>query len=121
MGRGRKADDSLKKKNKKIKGLDGWKEMKTTRQTLSPENRAQNLHRASWPKYRIKKNFPYGNGARSSPFSVPMFVRNVGEGVELQVRPRPGKDFRCDVVSILFCELTTELFRLARKSIHNRR
>lgn len=40
-----------------------------------------------------------------SPFSVPMFVR---ERVKVQVRPRPGEgeNLRCDVVSVLICELT---------------
>ena len=64
------------------------------------------LHRASWPKYRIEKNLPYGNGARSSPFSVPIFVRDVRERVELQVGPRPGKDLGRYVVSVLLRKLT---------------
>ena len=65
--------------SRKGKGLDGWKKMKRKCRTLPPRNGVQYLHRASWPKYRIEKNFPYGNGARSSPFSVPVFVREYVE------------------------------------------
>ena len=75
--------------SRKKKGIrwDGWKRMKTSRQTLSPENGRRNLHRAPWPKYRIEKNISYGNGARSSPFSVPIIATSVGEHVQLQVGP----------------------------------
>ena len=40
---------------------------------------------ASWPKYRIEKNLPHGNGARSSPVSSPGLVIDKGKRVELQV------------------------------------
>ena len=71
--------------SRKKKGIrwDGWKRMKTPRQTLSPGNEHRNLHRAPWPKYRIEKNIPYDNRARSSPFSVPIVVTGVGEHVQL--------------------------------------
>lgn len=96
---------------KKTKTKEGirWVEEdgKTARDVLLRTGR-RNLHRASWPKYRIEKDLPYGNRARSSPFSVPIFVRDAGDRVEVQVGPRPGKNLRCDVVSVLLCKLTVD-------------
>ena len=70
-------------RKKKGIGWDGWKRMKTSRQTLSPDNGHRNLHRAPRPKYRIEKNISYGNGARSLPFLVEIIVTGVGEYVQL--------------------------------------
>lgn len=40
-------------------------------------------------------------------FSVPIFV---GDRVEIRVGPRLGEDLRCEVVSVLFNELTVDRF-----------
>ena len=58
-----------------------WKKKRARRSSKITGHRY--LRQTSWPKYRIEKNLPYGNGARSSPPSVPIFVRDVGECIEV--------------------------------------